>query len=85
MKKKIHLINIKAITKEEFKTVLFEALGQVSMCWSETPKGVFESNEVVKIGNELLSEIEAKDKEIKELKKQIKQWEILWNNSHLYL
>lgn len=44
---------------EEVKTLknkVFEALGEVSMCWSETPKGVFDSTNAERIGNELLHE-----------------------------
>ena len=37
---------------------VFEALGEVSMCWSETPKGVFDSTNAERIGNELMKEIE---------------------------
>ena len=46
---------------EESKTLknkVFEALGEVSMCWSETPKGVFDSINAERIGNELMDEIE---------------------------
>lgn len=43
---------------------VFEALGEVSMCWSETPKGVFESSRAEEIGNRLMHDIEneVKDK-----------------------
>lgn len=40
------------------KNKVFEALGEVSMCWSETPKGVFESSKAEEIGNRLMKEIE---------------------------
>lgn len=37
---------------------VFEALGEASMCWSETPKGVFDSSNATEIGNRLIKEIE---------------------------
>lgn len=40
------------------KNKVYEALGQASMCWSETPKGVFDSSLAAKIGDELWSDIE---------------------------
>jgi len=46
---------------EENKTLenkVFEALGEATMCWSETPKGVFESSKAEEIGNRLMKEIE---------------------------
>lgn len=46
---------------KETKTLqnkVFEALGEVSMCWSETPKGVFESSRAEEIGNKLMKNIE---------------------------
>lgn len=36
---------------------VFTALGEASMCWSETPKGVFDSNKAVEIGNVLVDKI----------------------------
>ena len=56
--------------QDEIKTKVFEALGQASMCWSETPKGVFDSELALKIGNELMEYLLSKkpsvsDEEIK--------------------
>lgn len=50
------------LTMEEpktLKTKVFEALGEVSMCWSETPKGIFDSTNAERIGNELIKEIDS--------------------------
>jgi hypothetical protein len=44
---------------------VFQSLGQVSMCWSETPKGVFESTEAKKIGDELMESITSEIREEK--------------------
>ena len=41
--------------KEELKTKLGLAAGGLSMCWSETPTGEFESEKAVKIVKELES------------------------------
>jgi len=35
-------------------TAVFQALGAASMCWSETPGGVFESERASEIGHALL-------------------------------
>jgi len=39
---------------EKQKTAIFQALGEVSMSWSEIPKGIFDSSNAERIGNELI-------------------------------
>jgi hypothetical protein len=39
---------------KEIEPRLFAALGMASMCWSEVPTGVFDSERAEEIGNELL-------------------------------
>jgi hypothetical protein len=39
---------------KEIESRLFAALGMASMCWSEVPTGVFDSERAQEIGNELL-------------------------------
>lgn len=41
----------------EIEPLLFETLGKVSMCWSETPQGVFLSDKAIEVGRELLAAI----------------------------
>lgn len=41
----------------ELEVMVFEALGEVSMCWSETPKGVFQDQEAKIIGDNLVKKI----------------------------
>lgn len=51
------------MTKKE-QQLIFQALGEASMCWSETPKGVFDSTRAKEIGEKLcknLEEIRKKD------------------------
>lgn len=46
---------------EENKTLenkVFEALGEATMCWSETPKGVFDSTKAKEIGSRLMKDIQ---------------------------
>ncbi len=43
---------------EALRDAVFQALGEASMCWSETPKGVFDSEQAVKIGDALLMVIQ---------------------------
>lgn len=47
-------------TKEDSSliTKVFESLGEVSMCWSETPNGVFESTRANEVGKRLMKSIE---------------------------
>jgi len=36
---------------------VFQGLGEASMCWSERPKGVFDSTNAKRIGNEIMQAI----------------------------
>ena len=36
------------------ESAVFQALGAASMCWSETPKGIFDSTRAKEIGDKLL-------------------------------
>ena len=38
---------------------VFEALGEVSLCWNPRPTGVFDSTNAERIGNELMKEIDS--------------------------
>lgn len=44
---------------KNIKTIVFESVGHASMCWSETPKGVFDEQEANVVGNKLMDEINA--------------------------
>lgn len=39
------------------KEAVFTALGKASMCWSETPKGEFDSKQAELIGNRLIDDL----------------------------
>jgi hypothetical protein len=41
----------------ELVSMIFQALGQASMCWSETPKGIFDSTKAQEIGENLVNDI----------------------------
>jgi len=46
------------MNKEEIlKHLIFEAIGEASMCWFETPKGVFDTGKAEVVGNKLIEEI----------------------------
>lgn len=45
------------IDPKTLENYVFEALGYASMCWSETPKGEFDSTRAMKCGNELIRHI----------------------------
>ena len=42
--------------------LILTAIGEASMCWSETPKGVFKSEKALAIGKQLLADIKAEPK-----------------------
>lgn len=37
---------------------IFQIIGEASMCWSETPKGVFNSDKAHELANEIMTHIE---------------------------
>ena len=41
----------------ELEEKVYMAIGQASMCWSETPKGVFDDSQAKKIAEDLISYI----------------------------
>ena len=42
---------------EKLRELVFMAIGEASMCWSEVPSGVFESTRAKKIGDKLMEGI----------------------------
>ncbi len=45
---------------EAIETAVFQALGEASMCWSQRPKGIFDSTNAKRIGDELLAIISSR-------------------------
>lgn len=43
---------------DNLRDAIFQALGQVSMCWSERPRGVFQDEQATEIGERLLEAIQ---------------------------
>lgn len=43
---------------EYFRTIVGEAIGEASMCWSETPKGVFDSTRASQIVDRICAAVE---------------------------
>lgn len=43
---------------EKIKEKIFLALGEVSMCWSEIPTGVFQTQQAEEIGDKLFIDVE---------------------------
>ena len=50
---------METLEKQDLTAIVFEALGEASMCWSETPKGVFESTHAKEIGDRVMEAIES--------------------------
>jgi hypothetical protein len=40
------------------QAAIFQALGAASVCWSETPSGIFDSTRAKEIGEKLLAELD---------------------------
>lgn len=49
---------MKEQTHTPLNDIVFQAIGEASMCWSEVPTGVFDSTRAKKIADELISKIE---------------------------
>ncbi len=41
----------------KLEELVFQALGEASMCWSERPKGVFDSDHAKEVGHKLVAAI----------------------------
>jgi hypothetical protein len=51
-------VDVLAMERDSWlETMVFQALGEASMCWGERPRGVFQGQEAKRIGNELIAEI----------------------------
>ena len=46
------------MNKEKLTELIYINLGQASMCWSEIPKGVFDSTKAAELGQEIMDAIE---------------------------
>lgn len=53
--------------RDELLEIIFQNIGQASMCWSQYPKGIFNSEKATQLGYEIISAI---DKYIEEQKKE---------------
>jgi hypothetical protein len=42
----------------EIKEIIAKAIGEASMCWDKTPKGIFDSNEAENIVKKVIQKIE---------------------------
>lgn len=42
------------VNLRELREAIFQALGAASVCWEETPPGVFDSDRAAQVGNELV-------------------------------
>ena len=46
------------MNKEELRELVYINLGRASMCWSEIPKGVFDSTRAAELGKEIVEAID---------------------------
>ena len=52
------------MTRED---VVFQGLGEASVCWSETPKGVFDSTKAKEIGETIMALFKDQDEAVNHL------------------
>lgn len=45
---------------KSFREVVGETIGEASMCWSETPTGVFDSERAVKLVDRVMAHVDRK-------------------------
>jgi hypothetical protein len=45
------------MTEKKLREIIFMNLGAASMCWSEYPKGVFNSTRAEQLGNEIVEAV----------------------------
>src|SRR5712691_6605882 len=45
------------MTEEELESIVFQGLGEASMCWSERPKGAFDIGNAKRIGEEIMQAV----------------------------
>jgi hypothetical protein len=46
------------MNKEKLREIIFISLGRASMCWSETPRGEFDSTTAAELGKEIMDAVE---------------------------
>ena len=49
----------------EIRELVMQAIGEASMCWSETPKGIFESDKALDIGERIITRVKELETAIK--------------------
>ena len=49
------------------KSRIYEIIGEASMCWSDTPKGIFDSTRAKKLGDEIVKDFVSMEDERTEL------------------
>jgi len=54
------------MNREKLTELVYINLGQASMCWSEIPKGVFDSTKAAELGKEIMDAVEKYIEEAKE-------------------
>jgi hypothetical protein len=72
----------------KWRIIILETIGEASMLWSETPRGVFESGKAFELGERIINQIEAaQSAEIKrlegELLPMIEAWDFIRENGQL--
>lgn len=50
------------MTKEKFEELIASAIGEASMCWSDTPSGVFDSSRALDLVKKIMNSIPTVDK-----------------------
>jgi len=52
------------MTQEELQEIIFTSIGTASMCWTQTPKGIFKSEDAKALGDKLIESINQHVREV---------------------
>lgn len=58
------------MTRDQFKELVGIAIGEASMCWSETPKGVFDSAKACELVDRIVDAFPLTDDELDDIHSQ---------------
>lgn len=61
------------LVNEEWEEIIGETIGEASMCWSQTPQGIFDSDKASKLINKLINLIKSeKEKTRQEVLREVR-------------
>jgi len=62
--------------KNSFRQIVGESIGEASMCWSETPSGIFDSSRATRILGDILKPVKLLEEQLNEANEIIKKFTV---------